>query len=221
MSAISGVTQRNMSRTVMSKIMVTAQSSQATRMTATPSWPKALVRKPASVLPTYPPPIPSWAAWSRISGGMIDCMMVSSQRNKSTNPVNRSSVSRGSFSMRRRTSQNPMTIKPAGRMYTPQPIAWVKKVIRVPVKLLRWAENRIRAMASPTSTMTRPMTSSLRSSVREFHQPTEGAAGGGAWDFFFCEAGLLLPRPEGAGAAFPEGFPLDFGGEEGVLSGML
>jgi hypothetical protein len=41
-------------------------------------------------------------------------------------------------------------------------------------------------------------------------------------DFFFGGASLLLPRPEGeAETVLPEGFPLDFGGEEGVLSGMF
>jgi hypothetical protein len=61
----------------------------------------------------------------------------------------------------------------------------------------------------------------LRSSVKEFHQLTEGAAGGEAWDFFFGDPDLLFPRPEEADAVLPAAFPFDFDGVVGVLSGMF
>src|SRR5512133_2362287 len=92
------------------------------------------------------------------------------------------------------------------------------------VTLLRWAENKISAMSNPITAIPAPMTSSLRSSLRVSHHlgSTETGAGlGGAADFFFgADAALSFP-PLAEGKVFPPGFPLDFGGEEGVFRGIV
>src|SRR6266498_790627 len=90
----------------------------------------------------------------------------------------------------------------------------------LPVNALRWAENRISAVSSPTNAMTAPTTSSLRSSVRALHQLMETGSGGrGAAAFFFgAGAAFSFPPLEGD-SALPAGFSFDLG--VGVLRGIL
>lgn len=90
----------------------------------------------------------------------------------------------------------------------------------LPVRALRWAENRISAVSNPTSAMIAPTTSSRRSGVRLSHQETETGSGcSNRADFPLEEAGLPFAFPCEGDAALPLGFPPDFE-EEGVLRGM-
>src|SRR5512138_2429898 len=87
---------------------------------------------------------------------------------------------------------------------------------------LRCAETRIRIVSSPTTAITAPTTSSLRSAERVSHQVRATGSGWGCGGVFFLEgAGLLLPplRPAGV-TVLPTGFPFDFDGEEGVFRGI-
>ena len=76
-------------------------------------------------------------------------------------------------------------------------------------------------MRIPTTDMTAPTTSSLRSGERVLHQETETGSG---WceargaDFPFA-AGVLLFPEEGV-TVLPLGFPVVLADEEGVLSGI-
>src|SRR5688572_12105109 len=99
----------------------------------------------------------------------------------------------------------------------PQPKICPSKCTMLPVKALRCAENRTSSVSKPTTDMTAPTISSLRSGERACHQETETTGG---WDgVFFFAAALSFPR---AGVTtLPFGFApdLDVTGE-GVLRGI-
>ena len=74
-------------------------------------------------------------------------------------------------------------------------------------------------VSKPTTDMTAPTMSSLRSGERASHQLME-TAGGWAGIFFF-EAGLFLSFPLEGVTTFPFSFAPDLAGEEGVLRGIV
>ncbi len=158
--------------------MVMVISSHASKAMTAPAVPKPLSRIREKRLPIDPPPMPSSTACSAISSGTIECMSVSSHRKNRAIPVARSRESRGSFSIRRRISHVPIKTSATGRMYMPQPSIQRKTPSMLPVSALRCAENRINTERIPTTAITAPTTSNLRSGERVLHHETETGSGG-------------------------------------------
>ena len=87
----------------------------------------------------------------------------------------------------------------------------------LPVRALRCAENRMSKVSKPTTDMTAPTTSSLRSAERVSHHETETTDGAAGVVFF--GAALFFPREDVT--TLPFGFTPDFEEVgEGVLRGI-
>src|SRR5688500_8341589 len=100
----------------------------------------------------------------------------------------------------------------------PQPKICPSTCTMFPVKALRCAENRTRRVSNPTTDITAPTMSSLRSGESASHHEMETTRG---WaGVFFLESGLFFPFPLEGVRTFPFGLLPDLACEEGVLRGI-
>jgi uncharacterized membrane protein len=91
----------------------------------------------------------------------------------------------------------------------------------LPVRLLRCAENRINTLRIPTTVITAPTTSSLRSGERVLHQDGETGSGGGApRGADFPLLGEALPFADEGVTVLPLAFPPERDAGAGVLRGI-
>ena len=93
-------------------------------------------------------------------------MVVRIKKKKKTSPTPRSIEISGSFSKSRRINHVPKINKPIGKIYPPQPKRRVRNKIQLPINAPLLTDIKPKRVTRPTSAITTPAISSLRSKER-------------------------------------------------------